>query len=124
MVIHSSFSDFILFLYVHVAHIDNTYDPKEIALIKSRMARLFSEGTDIERKLYQTIREYNTFDRKNINELIRDSFAFFSEDSETQKTKLFEDVKSIIEADGHVNELETEVFRAIKRIVDTHVENV
>jgi uncharacterized tellurite resistance protein B-like protein len=124
MVIHSSFSDFILFLYVHVAHIDNTYDPKEIASIKSKMGRLFPDGTDIERKLYQTIREYNTFDRNNINELIRDSFAFFSEDSETQKTKLFEDVKSIIEADGHVNEQETEIFRAIKRIVDTHVENV
>jgi uncharacterized tellurite resistance protein B-like protein len=121
MVIHSTFADFVLFVYIHVAHIDNTYDPQELTLIKSKMRALFPEGTDLEKKLYQAIREYNSFDRSKISELCRDSFAKFGEDKETQKSRLYADVNDIINADGTVHELETDVLRKLKKMVDEQV---
>jgi uncharacterized tellurite resistance protein B-like protein len=121
MVIHSSFPDFVLFLYIHVAHIDNTYDPKEISTIKSKMSALFPTGTDLEKKLYQAIREYNNFDRSHLDELCRDTLSFFQKDSATQKSKLYEDVQDIINADGEVHQLETNVLRKLKNMVDQSV---
>ena len=37
------------------------------------MNDLFSEGTDLEKKLYVTIREYNSFDKNKLTELLSDS---------------------------------------------------
>jgi uncharacterized tellurite resistance protein B-like protein len=121
MVIHSSFSDFVLFLYVHVAHIDNTYDPKEIALIKSKMKGLFPDETDLEKKLYQTIRDYNRFDRSNMAQLCSDTLDHFKDDKETSKSRLYSDVQDIINADGKIEDQETEVFRRIKKMIDEQV---
>jgi uncharacterized tellurite resistance protein B-like protein len=118
MVIHDTFADFVLFLYIHFANSDNSYDPKELASIKGKIGNLFPEGTDLERKLYQAIREYNRFDRSKINDLCQESFKFFNDHSDTQKTKLFADVKSIMEADGRIDELEAEAFRKLKEIVE------
>jgi uncharacterized tellurite resistance protein B-like protein len=118
MVIHTSFPDFILFLFVHIAHTDNSYDPREMSTIKAKMQRLFPDGTDLEKKLYQAIREYNSFDQSRLTELLRDTFAFFNEDTETCKTKLYADVKAIIKADGKVLPTEREAFYTIKRIIE------
>jgi uncharacterized tellurite resistance protein B-like protein len=118
MVIHTTFPDFLLFLYVHVAHIDNTYDPLEISTIKAKMSSLFPEGVDIERKLYQTIREYNAFDQAKINELWQDSFNHFHQNGQTRSSKLYEDVSEIVNADGSVHPMELEVLRRLKSLID------
>lgn len=118
MIIHSSFPDFLLFLYLHVTQSDNRYDPREIALVKDKMKNLFPEGVDIEKKLYQAIREYNNFDRNRVDELIRDSVDFFNKDKTTIKSKLYADVRAIIRADGKVLKVEKDVFESIKRIVE------
>ena len=118
MVIHSTFPDFVLFLYVHVAHIDHTFDPNEMSTIKSKMARLFPEGTDLEKKLYQAIREYNKFDRSKINKLCEETLLHFKTDKETVKSLLFNDFREIIMADGQVHELESRMLAKIRRIVD------
>src|SRR5690606_7361567 len=120
MVIHSTFPDFILFLYVHMAHVDNTYDPKELSAIKNKMARLFPEGTDLEKKLYQTIREYNSFDKSKINDLCKDSFAFFNELEEAQSTGFFDDAQAIIDADGQVQKSEAEALQTLRKFMDKH----
>lgn len=118
MVIHSTFPDFVLFLYVHIAHSDNTYDPREIGTIKDKMHKLFPAGTDLEKKLYQAIREYNAFDHTRIAELIRDTFAHFDNDDLTRMTQLFADVKAIMEADGKVLPTEREAYETIRRIIE------
>ncbi|HYF68892.1 MAG TPA: hypothetical protein VD884_12200 [Ohtaekwangia sp.] len=120
MVIHSTFPDFILFLYVHMAHVDNTYDPKELSAIKNKMARLFPDGTDLEKKLYQTIREYNSFDKSKINELCKDSFAFFNELQEAQSTGFFDDAQAIIDADGQIQKSEAEALQTLRKFMDKH----
>jgi uncharacterized tellurite resistance protein B-like protein len=120
MVIHSSFADFVLFLYVHVAHIDDSYDPKELSTIKSKMTKLYPEGTDVEKKLYQTIREYNKFDRSKINELCLDSIIHFKNDKQASESRLFDDVEDIIKADGEIHTLEAEALRKIRKMIEAH----
>lgn len=116
MVIHSSFPDFILFLYVHIARCGSEYDPREIGIIKERMTQLFPAGTDLERKLYRAIREYNSFDASRITELLRDSLAYFNTDVETRKTRLYSRIAGMIKSDE--NSLRgREADHTIRRIV-------
>jgi len=117
MVIHASFPDFILFLYVHMSRADDNYDPKELAAIKNKMNGLFSKGTDLERKLYVTIREYNSFDKNKLTELLSDSIKHFSNDT-TVDTHLLNDLREIIQADGKVDHSEMNALEALKRMID------
>jgi uncharacterized tellurite resistance protein B-like protein len=117
MVIHATLQDFILFLYVHMSRADDSYDPSEMAAIKSKMNGLFAEGTDLERKLYVTIREYNSFDKTKLTELLSDSITHFSNDA-TADPQLFADLKEIIQADGKVDQSEMNALEALKRMID------
>jgi uncharacterized tellurite resistance protein B-like protein len=118
MVIHSTFPDFLLFLYVHMAHVDSTYDPKELSTIKTRMARLFPAGTDLEKKLYLAIREYNAFDRSKLDELCKDSFSHFDAHRDAETTAFIADAHTIISADGQVLESETQALQTLRKLME------
>jgi len=118
MVLHSTFPDFVLFLYVHVARIDESFEPEEITTIKSKMSRLFPENTDLEKKLYQAIRSYNSFDRSKIEEVVKDSFAHFQKDRTISQSKLFADVREIVEADGKILPVEYNALQALMKILE------
>ncbi len=118
MVIHSSFADFILFLYVHVSSADNHYDPSEMATIKTKMKNLFPADTDFVRKLYLTLREYNKFDKENLDTLIKNSFQHFSADKQDDHAKVYADISEIMSADGKVNAFETKALENLKQIID------
>ena len=117
MVIHATLADFILFLYVHMSRADDSYDPSEIAAIKVKMNSLFEEGTDLERKLYGAIREYNSFDKSRLTELFAGSIEHFSKKS-TVEAHLFNDLNEIIQADGKVDQSERNALEVLKRIID------
>ena len=117
MVIHSSLPDFILFLYVHMSRADDSYDPSEIAAIKVKMNTLFAEGTDLEKKLYSAIREYNSFDKSKLTELFTGSIEHFSKKSAVE-SHLFNDLNEIIQADGKVDQSEKHALEVLKRIID------
>jgi hypothetical protein len=118
MVIHSTFPDFLLFLYVHLAHVDDAYDPKELSTIKSRMARLFPAGTDLEKKLYLAIREYNAFDRSKLDELCRDSFLHFHANRDAEVTAFIADAYTIMNADGQILESETQALQSLRKLME------
>jgi uncharacterized tellurite resistance protein B-like protein len=118
MVIHSTFADFVLFLYVHMSHVDNDYDPSEMKVIKEKMTRIFPKETDMEKKLYTTIREYNAFDQSKINELMKDTFQQFSNVKFSQKYKIYTDMYDIINADGEVSESEAKALETLKEIIE------
>ena len=118
MVIHSNFADFVLFLYVHMSHVDNDYDPSEMKVIKEKMTRIFPKETDMEKKLYTTIREYNAFDKSKINELMKDTFQQFSSVKFSQKYKIYTDMYDIINADGEVSESEAKALETLKEIIE------
>ena len=116
MVIHATLPDFILFLYIHMSRADDSYDPSEIAAIKVKMNTLFAEGTDLEKKLYSAIREYNSFDKSKLTELFTDSIKHFSKKSAVE-AHLFKDLSEIIQADGKVDQSETNALDILKRII-------
>ena len=118
MILHSSFSDFVLFLFVHMSHVDNDYHPTEMKVIQEKMARLFPKDTDLEKKLYSTIREYNSFDKSQMGALIKDSFRHFSQVKFAQKYKVYTDIYDIIHADGKVDATETAALDALRQIIE------
>lgn len=117
MVIHATLPDFILFLYVHMSRADDTYDPTEMAAIKVKMNTLFAEGTDLEKKLYGAIREYNSFDKSKLTELFTGSILHFSKNS-TVDAKLFNDLREIVQADGKVDQTEASALEALERMIE------
>lgn len=120
MVIHNSFKDFILFLYVHMSRVDESYDPNELATIKKKMEGLFTSDTDVERKLYTTIREYNSFDRSKLSDLFEATFKHFDQDTSVMKSNFYKDLNEIILADGKVDDAETKALEALQGIIDLH----
>lgn len=118
MVIHQNFADFVLFLYVHMSHADNDYHPNEMAVIRGKMAKIFPNETDPEKKLYNALREYNTFDKSRIDGLIKDTFAHFNHIKFAQKYKVYTDMYDIINADGKIDESETAALESLKKIID------
>jgi hypothetical protein len=100
-----------------MAHVDNTYDPQELSAIKSKMARLFPAETNLERKLYQAIREYNAFDRSKIDELCKESFAHFKTNRGDNTTEFIADAHAIISADGKVLESENEALQSLRKLM-------
>ncbi|MEJ1240209.1 TerB family tellurite resistance protein [Chryseolinea sp. T2] len=119
MVIHKTLQDFIVFLYVHISQADNSYDPNEMALIKAKMKKLYPAATDIEQKLYTTIREYNTYDRAKLNDLFKQSIEHFGKEGALEST-VHADLNDIILADGKVKADETRSLDRLRSIIDQH----
>lgn len=117
MVIHSTFKDFILFLYVHMSRADENYDPNEMATIKDKIGGLFDKDTDIEKKLYMAIRQYNSFDRSKLPMLFKASFKHFDQDHTVLKNDFYNDLNEIIAADGKVELSESKALEALKEII-------
>jgi len=117
MIIHSTFKDFILFLYVHMSRADENYDPNEMATIKKKIGGLFDKDADIEKKLYIAIREYNTFDKTKLMDLFKATFKHFNDDQGVLKNNFYDDLNEIIQADGKVVHAETRALEALKEII-------
>lgn len=122
MVIHSSFRDFILFLYVHISQADENYDPDEMAIIKKKIESLFEKDTDIEKKLYAAIREYNVFDKSKLTELFEATFKQFSQDTSVLRKNFYSDLNEIVLADGKVVDAEIKALEALKALIDLYTE--
>jgi hypothetical protein len=100
---------------------DHNYDPAEMKVIKEKMKDLFPPGTDLERKLYNAIREYKHFDKSKINELLEDSFDHFSKNGLSFKSDVIKDIQEIFTADGGMNTDEANALEALKKVIDHHV---
>lgn len=121
MVIHTSFADFVLFLYVHMAHADGDLHVTEVKVIKEKMAKLYP-GEDVDRKFTAALDQYKAFDKKNLNKLFHASFAHFDTIKFAQKYRVYGDMYDIIYADGKVLESETKALEELKDIIDINAE--
>lgn len=115
MVIHSTFPDFILFLYIHLSQADSSYDPKELATIKDKMKIIFPSSIDFEKKLYQAIREYNAFDKSKFDDLVKATAMHFK--SEKASKQVLDSFQDIVNADGTVGTEETKALEVLKQII-------
>lgn len=118
MIIHTTFEDFLLFLYVHISRSDNNYDPKEMAVIQEKMKGLYPNKVDFDKKLYLTLREYKDYDKNKLNELFVETIKHFKAGKD--KEKIMTDLSDIINADGHVQASETNALAALKKTIDSH----
>ncbi len=121
MVIHDTFADFVLFLYVHMAHADGEVHVTEVKVIKEKMAKLFpNENADA--KFTEALEQYDKFDKKQLNKLFHASFAHFNTIKFSQKYHVYGDMYDIIYADGKVLESETKALEELKEIIDINSE--
>lgn len=121
MIVHSTFEDFLLFLYVHISRSDSNYDPKEMAVIQEKMKGLYPTKVDFDKKLYLTLREYKDFDKSKLTELFVDTIRHFKAGKD--KEKIFDDLSDIINADGQVQTSETNALESLKKTIDSCFSN-
>lgn len=118
MVIHKSFADFVLFLYIHMAHADSDFHVTEQQVILKKMTRLFPEETGLEQKLEKANEEYELLSPERIPGVIRETFALYKDVKFAQKYKVYTDMYDIINADGKIDESETEALNELKEIIE------
>lgn len=97
---------------------DESYDPNELATIKKKIEGLFPNQTDAERKLYTSIREYNSFDKSKLTDLFEATFKHFNGDETVLKNNFYTDLNEIILADGKVMDAEAKALNALQAIID------
>jgi uncharacterized tellurite resistance protein B-like protein len=122
MVIHDTFADFVLFLYVHMAHADGDLHVTEVKVIKEKMTKLYPGITNVDEKFTDALTKYDAFDKKNLNKLFHASFAHFDTVKFAQKYRVYGDMYDIIYADGKVLESETKALEELKDIIDINSE--
>lgn len=122
MVIHQSFADFVLFLYVHMAHADSDFHETEMSVIRGKMAKLYPKESNVEGKLADVVRQYHAFDKNKLRILFRDTFDHFPNVKFAQKYKVYTDMYDIINADGKIDESETKALNELKGIIDINAE--
>jgi len=121
MVIHDTFADFVLFLYIHMAHADGLYHPSEREVIADRIHKLFPDETDINGKLARAEKQYSAVEKSQIDTIIKDTFKHFNSVRFAQKYKVYTDMYDIIHADGKVEESETKALNQLKDIIEMGV---
>lgn len=117
MVIHKSFPDFVLFLYIHMAHADGEPHEAERKIILEKMKRLF-QSIDLEKKYDEASEEYANVKSQDVSTIIRDTFRQFADVKFAVKYRVYTDMYDIIHADGIVDESETAALDELKEIID------
>ena len=118
MVVHTTFADFVLFLYVHMAYADGEYHPSEQKVILEKVPKLFPSEVDPRKILSLAEQQYLKTDHKKIASIIQDTFRHFSSVKFSQKYKIYTDMYDIIHADGKVEESETRAMNELKEIIE------
>ena len=122
MVIHNSFSDFVLFLYVHMANSDGESHDLEKGVILGKMSKLFPPESDLDKLFEDAVKQYRGIDKNNVKDIIRTTFKHFDQVKFAQKYKVYTDMYDIINADGKVHESETKALKELKQIIDIGIE--
>ncbi len=117
-VLHKTFSDFVLFLYIHMAAADGTLHPREEELILTKMAKLYPGEASLKEKFEKAVAEYRTVSPFDVHLIIRESFKHFAHVKFALKYHVYYDMFDILHADGKVEESETKLLNELKEIID------
>ena len=79
MVIHNSFNDFVLFLYVHMANSDGESHDLEKGVILGKMTKLFPPESDLDKLFEDAVKQYRGIDKNNLKEIMRATFKHFDQ---------------------------------------------
>lgn len=118
MVIHEKFPEFVLFLYLHLAHADGSMHPHEESIVREKMLKLFPEGTDLNETFDKALKAYQETKKEEIPGLIKDTFDHFRQVPFSAKYRVYTDMYDIINADGRVDDAETSALDQLRKIID------
>lgn len=121
MIIHDNFSDFVLFLYLHMAHADGKIHSQEEQVVRSKMIRLYPEGTDLNQKFETALQQYRGINEHVLKDLIKETFQHFESVKFSTKYKVYTDMYDIINSDGRVDERETMALEQLRTLI--HIGN-
>lgn len=122
MVIHNNFSDFVLFLYIHMALADKYLHQSEEEVILAKMTKLFPTEGDRKKKYDAAVTEYKSLSHEKVIAIISETFKHFSSVTFSQKYKVYTDMYDVINADGKVEEAEKVALEALKEIINLNAE--
>lgn len=117
MIIHNTLEDFILFLYIHMSHADNNYDPAELTAIEDKMKSLFPEEKDIEKRLYNALRDYNAIEKTSLPTLLSATFSHYSREHSDRLIDVINDLMEITRADGKIDHDEERMLNGFKDLI-------
>lgn len=120
MVAPTTFSDFILFLYVHMAMSDGILHPDEEKVILEKMIKLYPGESDLKIRFDEAHQEYLAIDPKSVMPIVRETFKQYNQVKSNQMYKIYMDLFDIVNADGKIDESERIALDALKEIIDTH----
>jgi uncharacterized tellurite resistance protein B-like protein len=122
MVIHKTFADFVLFLYVHMAHADGEFHSLEKSVVLDKMTKIYPKESNLEQKFNDAVSQYKGIDQSQVTTVIRDTFKHFDQVKFQQKYKVYTDMYDIINADGKIDESETKALYELKQIIEIGTE--
>ena len=122
MVIHDNFQDFVLFLYLHMAHADGSMHQQEESIVREKMKKLFPEGEDLEAVFTKALEQYRNSPVNQIPVIIRESFDHFNSVTFSSKYRVYTDMYDIINADGRVDQSEKNALDQLREIINLGIE--
>lgn len=104
-----------------MAYADDHFDHTEEEVILKKMARLFPKDGNHTIKYEQFKQDYKSLKSDEIDLLIKNNFDNFSHVSFSDKYRVYREMYDIINADGVIDESETEAMDKLKEIIDYEV---
>ena len=111
----TSFKEYILYLYIHIAYADSHLHESERELIYERMKILFP-GEDPAVRFTEMAEKYIA-EKEQSMDIIKRAHEQFHNIQFYRKYKVFLDLYDIINADGVVHESEQEAMDKLKEII-------
>ena len=109
-----NFEDFTLFLLLHMGHVDGSLHPNEKDTILERMRELFPGYALLNEKLVEMELRYGKLGYTRAEELLKLSLPKFSDIDPIKKKEIYAALFDIINANGRVNEEETNTLKVFK----------
>jgi uncharacterized tellurite resistance protein B-like protein len=104
-----------------MAYADDHFDLSEEEVILRKMSRLFPKEKDQSIKYEQFKKDYKSLNTDEVERLIKNNFDAFSHVSFSDKYRVYREMYDIINADGVIDEAETEAMDKLKQIIDYEV---
>jgi uncharacterized tellurite resistance protein B-like protein len=115
------FKSFILFLYIYMASADGHIDDREVDVILEKLKKIYPEKSIHNDIFERALKEFTAIDPEALDGIIEDSFKKFRDESFTKKFKIFADLYDIINADGVVDESESQSIEKLKHMIEQNI---
>ncbi len=109
-----SLDDFVLFVFLHMGHVDGSLHPTEKDTILEKMRTLFPTHSGLEEKFRLMESEYIKLGSEAAEVLIKSGSQSYSEIDRQKRIEIYTTLFDIINANGKVNSEETQTLRLLR----------